>query len=289
MKKILLLTDFSEASHNALHYIRSFLSDTVADIHLLCAYPLETDGFYEPAYVAQTAKNAFSDQLEDIVAGLRREAVNDWHTFRATARAGSLLEAVQAMIGADQYDLVVVGAKKDGTSELFGNSATTLVRQLRVNVMVIPADALPHPVSHVVLAADFANLRNCKLLLPLKELVTLKGARLTMLTVDVPQKGVIRPEQELRIRSFLKPISPLVAHVQADKPKLGIRQFVDTHPVDLLVIIPRHKNWQDVLTGASVTRSLAFVPPVPMITLYDDGRSDQPVLINDLSHLDYAL
>jgi hypothetical protein len=40
MKKILLLTDLSEASRNALTFARSFFSDTVADFHLLCVYPI---------------------------------------------------------------------------------------------------------------------------------------------------------------------------------------------------------------------------------------------------------
>ncbi|MGO8609027.1 universal stress protein, partial [Rhizobium johnstonii] len=62
MKKILVLTDFSEASRHALQFARSFFSDTVAEFHLLCVYPVEEDSFYSRNHVAQTACTAFAEQ-----------------------------------------------------------------------------------------------------------------------------------------------------------------------------------------------------------------------------------
>lgn len=289
MKKILVLTDFSEASRNALQFARSFFGDTVAEFHLLCVHPVETDVFYSTHHVARTATTAFAEQLSDLVAELRREATTDWHTFRSSARPGNLPDVVRRYIDADSYDYIVIGAKKDGTNELFGNSATALIRQVSANVLVVPVDARPQLIRRVVLATDFASLNNCKLLCPVKEFVALKGSTLTLLTIDTPGKKVIQAERETRIRQFLSPIEPAVARLQAPTARLGIDAYLAGHPVDLLVTIPKHRGWADTLTGNSVTRSLAFMPPVPLLTLYDDGSSDQPRLIDDLSNLDYAL
>lgn len=289
MKKILLLTDFSEASRNALAYCRSFFGDTVADFHLICAYPVEVDHFYTQKHVAQTARTAFTDQLHDMVTELRHQTDNDWHTFRSSARPGTLLDVVNQAVDAEPYDYVVIGAKKDGTNELFGNSATALVRQLKANVLVVPVDARPEPVRRVVIATDFDHLQNCKLLCPVKDLVTLKGATLVLLTIDTPGKKVIHLQQEVHIRQFLKPVEPELTRLQATTAKKGIDAYLAGHPVDLLVTIPQHKGWTDVLTGNSLTRSLTYAPPVPLLTLFDDGRTDHPKLVDDLSNIDYAL
>ncbi|MVM39382.1 universal stress protein [Spirosoma sp. HMF3257] len=289
MKKILLLTDFSEAAHKALQYARSFFSDTVADFHLLCAYPVEPDGFYSPKHVAETVHAAFVSQLRDVVKELHQQTNVDWHTFRSSAKPGKLIDIVREALDEEAYDLVVIGGKKDGTNELFGNSATQLIRQLNINVLVVPVDTDSKPIRSVVLAVDFANLKSCKLLCPVKEIVSLKGATLTLLTIDTPQKKSIRVEQEVRIRQFLAPIEPTVAHLQSPDARKGIDDYLAGHPVDLLITIPKHKGLADILTGNSVTRSLAYMPPVPMLTLYDDGSSDKPRLIEDLSNLDYAL
>lgn len=291
MKKILLLTDFSEASQNALRYARLFLNDTVADFHLLCAYPVEPDGFYTPKHVGHTAQTAFTDQLHDLVTDLRRESDTTWHTFRCSARPGTLLEVVQQAVETEVYDYVVIGGKKDSTNELFGNSATTLIRQLKANVLVVPVDAKAAPVRRVVVATDLAHLNNCKLLCPIKDLVALKQATLTLLTIDTPGEKMVDTAQKARVKvkQFLAPIDPTVMHLQAATVKEGVEAYLAGHPVDLLVTIPQHKGWTDTLAGHSVTRSLAYTPPVPLLTLYDDGHTDQLRLIDDLSTIDYAL
>ncbi|GAB4006277.1 hypothetical protein GCM10028808_07920 [Spirosoma migulaei] len=289
MKKILLLTDFSEASHKALEFARSFFSDTVVDFHLLCVYPVEADGFYSPRHVAETVHTAFISQLRDMVTELRKQPAIDWHTFRSSAMPGKLIDVVRQNLDAEAYDLLVIGAKKDGTNELFGNSATTLIRQLNANILVVPFDAVSKPIRRIVLAIDFANLKSCKLLCPVKELASLKGATLTLLTIDTPGKKAIRLEREISIRQFLAPLEPTVARLQSSDARKGIDDYLAGHSVDLLVTIPKHKGLNDILTGKSITRSLAYMPPVPMLTLYDDGSSDQPRLIEDLSNLDYAL
>lgn len=289
MKKILLLTDFSEASHHALQYARSFFSDTAVDFHLLCIYPVEPDSFYSQKHVATTARTAFNDQLHELATNLRHEAINDWHTFRSSALAGNLTDVVAQVTGAELYDYVVLGAKKGGTNELFGNSATALVRQLKTNVLVVPIDAVANRIRQVVLAADFGQLKNCAQLVPVKELVLLKRATLTLLTIDTPGKKETNYEREVRVQQFLAPLNTPIARLQAPSVRQGISLYLDGHSVDLLAVIPKHKGWTETLAGQSITRSLVYTPPVPLLTLYDNGSSDEHYLIDDLSNLDCAL
>lgn len=288
MKKILMLTDFSEASRNALVFARSFFSDTVVDFHLLGVYPAETDGFYGLKHNNKTAGVNCADQLQTIVNALHNQAINDWHTFRSSAQAGHPLEAVEEAVAAETYDFVVIGPQTNGTNELFGNSAITLVYRLKANVLVVPTGANPDSVYRVVLAADFANLKNAKLMGPLKELVTLKGASLTLLTIDTPNKKSILPEQESHIRQFLKPIKPIIARLSASSAKEGIDNYLADHQVDLLVTIPRSQGATNVQAGSS--RAQAYTPAVPLLTLYDDGSNDQPnAPINESLDIDFAL
>ncbi|GAB3644162.1 universal stress protein [Spirosoma arcticum] len=289
MKKILLLTDFSEASHNALQFARSFFSDSVVDFHLFCAESLEAYDPDSPATVAPTTRMSYADQLHDAVTGLRREATNDWHTFRSSAWPGKALDVVGQAVNAEVYDFVIIGPQPDETDELFGNSAIDLVRQLRANVLVVPGYARPRPVHQVVLAADFARLKNSKLLGPLKELVTLKGATLTLLSINTPSKDVIHREREAHILQFLRPITPNLVQMQFPNAKRGIDAYLAAHPVDLLVTIPKYNDRTETLTSSRVTRLRAFTPAVPLLTLYDDGSSDLPQLIEDLSNADCAL
>lgn len=281
MKKILVLTDFSEASRYALAFAHSFFGDIVVDFHLLCVHPPEPD-------IQPIAEATCDDQLRDIVLALRREATNDWHTFRSSTSPGNLAKVVGQAVAAEVYDFVVIGANKDGTSVLFGRSATALIRGLKANVLIVPVDTPSRPVRQVVLAADFANLKNSKLLGPVKELALLKGATLTLLTIDTPDKEAIQLGREAHIRLFLHPIEPTITRLNASEAKLGIDAYLTEHPVDLLVTIPQHKGRTDALTGCRITRSLTHTPPVPLLRLYDDGSNDLPEQIDELSTANQA-
>lgn len=290
MKKILVLTDLSEASRDALTFARSFFSDTVADFHLLCVHPIAASGQHNPLLVYETPPSAQAGQLNDMVIELRRGATNDWHTLRSTASPGQLLDVVERSLDAEPYDFVVIGPQSEETDNLFGNSAIALVHQLKANILVVPRQAtVQRPVHQVVLAADFARLKNAKLLNPLKELVTLKGAKLTLLTIDTPNRKAIDSEQETHIRQFLLPIEPATDRIEAVIARQGINDYLAAHPVDLLVTIPNYDNRTETLTSGRVTRLQAFTPAVPLLTLYDDNSDDQPKPVNELSAVANAL
>lgn len=290
MKKILLLTDFSEASRNALSFARLFFADTLADFHLLCAHATESDGFNSPKPVSEIACSTPTDQLHAIVTGLRGEATNDWHTFRSSSQPGKAIDIIEQAINAEGYDFVVIGPQPDDDIiELFNNSATALVRQLKANVLLVPVNARPRLIRQVVLAADFANLKNSKLLGPVKELVTLKGAALILLIIDMPGDDAIQLEREAHIRQFLLPVEPTVARLKATSAKEGIDAYLNEHQVDLLVTIPQHESRTDALTGSRIIHSSAHTPPVPLLRLYDDGSNDLPKQIDDVSNVNHTL
>ncbi|MCX6217203.1 universal stress protein [Spirosoma sp.] len=273
MKKILLLTDFSEASRHALYFARSFFSESIADFHLLCAYPNKPDKGYNTSQLTQTIQTAFADQLQAVIADVRQQSVKDWHSFRASVLPGTLLDVVRSALRSESYDVVILGAKKDGTNELVGNSATLLVRHLTANMMIVPADLPIRSVHRIVLATDFSSLTNWELLQPVKDIVALKGAILTLLTIDVPGKKMIHVDQQQRIRQFFGPVKPAIARLQAPSVKEGIDAYLNGHMADLLVTIPKHKDRTDALSGKSTTRKLVYSPDVPVLTLYNPASS----------------
>ncbi len=272
MKKLLVLTDFSEASRHALDYARSFFSDTVADFHLLCVSPPASAAAHNSIYNQKASGTAYTDQLNDMLVPLRWEATTDWHTFRSSTCPGTWLDIIEKSLALEPYDFVVMGSQEDGTAALFGHCAIALIRQLKANVLVLPVGIPVGETRRVVLATDFAQLKNAKLLSPVKELVMRKGADLTLLTIDVPNKNLVQAKQELHIRKFLTPVEPIISRLKATTASEGIDLYLTKSQVDLLVMIPAVKHG----TGAQSWALRAYTPPVPVLTLYDNGHTDQP-------------
>ncbi|MBO0947157.1 universal stress protein [Fibrella forsythiae] len=289
MKKVLLLTNFSPASRHAVAFARAFFGDVATDFHLLYPHPDTPDGIHEPRYDADTTRVSYMSRLHEAVGTLRDETITDWHTFRSSDKPGQPYDIVEESVDAEAYDIVVIGPSDEGTDIVFGNSAIALIRKLKANVLVVPDAAPIRPIHQIVLAIDFANLTDYQLLDTVKELVLRKGATLTLLTIDTPDKKVIHVEQEALIRHHLRPIDPTIAHIQASNAKQGIDDFLAGHTVDLLVTIPRYKGRPNPSATNSHVRAKAFSPAVPLLTIYDDARTEAPEHIEDLSNLDFAL
>ncbi len=284
MKKILLLTDFSEASQNALNFIHSFFSDTASHVHLLYPYPRGNEDSLIPINVIGRNRPVYTGQLQDMVVG---DGTDTRQTFHTSGLAGQPVDLIRHSVEDKMYDFVVIGPTEDSTDTVFGHHAIELVRKLKANILVVPASAQPKPVQQIVLAIDFATLTNYQLLDPVLELVQHKSATLILLTVATPGKRVIHVEQESHIRQYISPIDPTIAHVKASSAKEGIDAYLASHPVDLLVTMPRYSNRSKSSKDGNPLLAKAFSPAVPLLTLYDDR--EPPMFIEDLSNLDFAL
>ncbi|QJW89971.1 universal stress protein [Spirosoma taeanense] len=273
MKKILVLTDFSEASHNALAVARSLFSEIDADFNLLCVHPQRSQGF-TPLFNFGTARVDYDDLFQNLLMELQGQASTERHTFRSSVCPGQLLQTVERAVLLEGYDLVVIGARKD-SFEWFGQRATNLIDQLKSNLLIVPVNMSSRRVHEVVLATDLANPVDTEQLSSLKELITIKGASLVLLNIDTPPKSVMHYEKETLIQQYFTPIQPAIVHLQALDARQGIDAYLAAHSVDLLVTIPYHRWRTDRLASGRKKHAQPFIASVPMLTLYDDGSKAQ--------------
>lgn len=136
IRKILLATDFSEASYNALTYALSVARGYDATIHALhvitppanmCATP-------EGAAALESMEEVVQEEMAKVSArmsGLRSET--------AVERSPSVWSAVQEAIQQNDIDLVVVGTQgRTGVRKLLlGSTAEAIFHQARVPVLTI--------------------------------------------------------------------------------------------------------------------------------------------------------
>ncbi|WP_040005788.1 universal stress protein [Fibrisoma limi] len=271
MYKILLLTDFSTASRHALAFSQALFADTAADFCLLHAYPIETA-------MAPGAAFLLADEIrvaEENLQRFRQEAVRSpeppYHTYRTVVAPGGPVGVVEVLMRQEHFDLVVVGATGTGQSEWLGSVATGVVRQATTNVLVVPVSAPIRPLQRIVLATDYRSVNDAESFAFLKELASRKLANVTLLTItngetEETPVSVVSEQYVLRALSDL-PVDQYVIH--DDDVVQGIQAYIDTHTVDLLVTLPHHRSLFDALAGRSVSRSIAYRPRVPLLTLYD--------------------
>ncbi|GAB4006280.1 hypothetical protein GCM10028808_07930 [Spirosoma migulaei] len=271
MYKILVLTDFSAASKHAIAFTQALFADTATDFCLLHTFPLQPEVGYSGVFLLAEQRESAEKSLQALQYTIREQPVPDYHTYRTLVIPGSPERAVEELLTQEHFDLVVTGATGFGRSELVGSVATGMIRSAKTNVLVIPATAPIRPLEHVVLATDYRSVNDTESFDILNDLASRKGAQLTLLTIENPQQHT-PPVSDLSRQYVVSAFENLQTDtytIHDENVLQGINSYLDIHTVDMLVMLPHHKSFFDVLRNKSVARSVAYHPRVPLLALYD--------------------
>ncbi|AUD04275.1 universal stress protein [Spirosoma pollinicola] len=271
MYKILLLTDFSAASRHALSFAQTLFADTATDFSLTNAFPFEPEMSYGGAFWLEEEQQETRKSLHHLKETMTQQPISSLHTYRTSIILGEPVQAVERLLEQEHFDLIVLGTTGAGRSSLFGSVATGMIRQVTTNVLVVPASVSIGPIEQIVLATDYRSVNHAESLVMLKEVACRKAAMVTLLTIKNAEEPVVVPTEISRQSVF-----NALANVQTESFEMhdddvlhGINTFLDTHTVDMLVMLPHHTGLFDVLRNKSVSRAVAYHPRVPLLTLYD--------------------
>ncbi|GGD58939.1 universal stress protein UspA [Emticicia aquatilis] len=271
MKKILLPTDFSKASERAIHYALAMFNDTACEFTLLNTYTTNTQPEIA-MYVLDDLKINAENLMEKFLKGLKQFDNESFHTFKTEYMPVSAASAIEILNQTHQYDLVVLGASGAGNNLFFGSVATDVVRNVSANTLVIPANAVISPLKNVVMAVDYNQVSDLKVFDNLKDLLARKDAQLTLLTVlkDNQSADELDGLAKYEYHNYFNDVKVNDYYIKNSDVEKGIKEFLDIHRADLLVMVSRHHSFLDVIFNRSVTRKFAYHPSVPLLSIYDE-------------------
>jgi nucleotide-binding universal stress UspA family protein len=272
MKKILVLTDFSEASRKALFYTVNLYRDVACSFSILNNFIVLPDstGIVDE----QIARNAQSN-LDEFLAELKKDTVEDKHSFEGLSIAGNLYITVSELYRKDPFDLLVVGASGTGNSVRLGSVATQMLRTAPCPVLVVPANTRPRRIESIVVATDYSNFESPELFAPVREVMQGGKKELTFLTIldkETAPSEVDSARQSL-LDEYFNQYSPLHYYIKDDSPLEGIEDYLDSHQTDLLVTVSRHRSLWDILLNRSTSRILAYQAEVPLLVLNEENTA----------------
>ncbi len=271
MKKILLPTDFSRASERAIHYALAMFSDTACEFTLLNTYTTNTQPEIA-MYVLDDLKANAENLMEGFLKGLKQFDNESLHTFKAEYIPVSTASAIEILNQTHQYDLVVLGASGVGNNLLFGSVATDVVRNVKANTLIIPNNTSITPIKNVAMAVDYNEVSDLKVFDNLKDLLAQKDAQLTLLTVlkDNQSADELDGLAKYEYHNYFSDIKVNDFCIKNADVEKGIKEFLEIHRADMLVMVSRHHSFLDVIFNRSITRKFAYHPSIPLLSIYDE-------------------
>ena len=176
MKTVLLPTDFSANSKNAVNWALQFYQNEQVKFILIHSYFSPQSGASAVVSINEILRKQAVEDLTNYKKELATAFPDNKNEILFKEVYGDVLYAIKSISEETENTEVVVGAKgMSAMEEIFiGSNTSAIVKEADAPVFVIPENVVYKAVEKVALAIDFQDNMNSDSLAPLKNLWKMK-------------------------------------------------------------------------------------------------------------------
>jgi nucleotide-binding universal stress UspA family protein len=274
MKTIIVPTDFSPVSINAMNYAADMAQAIGASLVLLNVYqvpvsftevPVVNISLEELQKISEEKTLRLKKDLEHISSGNLK--------VYAESRLGEVVDEIEALCKSLNPFAVVMGTKgATGLEQLFlGSNTLTAIRHLTHPVIVVPPGAVFSGIRKIAFACDFSEVVEST---PGEKIVSVCktfNASLHVLNVDYKNRHFKpeTPEEALMLHTMLEEIHPAYDYIEHPDVVEGIHEFTENRGFDLVITIPKKHKLLSGLFAKNHTREMVFHSHIPIMCLHE--------------------
>ena len=276
MKSILLPTDFSKNSVNAINYAMALFKDVPCNFFLLNvqkASSFISDDMMvmaSSATIYQTIIDVSKKSIANLISKLETKYKNEKHTFHSVVDYDNFIDSINQVTLNKQIDLIVMGTKGATGLEkvIFGSNTVHVMQRCVAPVLAIPDGCLFTNLNRVAFTTNYLTLHNIEELRPLKELVTLYNSKLNVLHFD-DIKGI--SDQRKENKKFLKTYFSDVTYENIDSFSTDLyktlEEYVHANDIKLIAMMRKKHTFLERLFNRHPEETLAFNIDIPFLVM----------------------
>ena len=276
MKRIILPTDFSDNSINAIRYAMKLFEDNECTFYLMNTY---TPAIYQTEYVLHSPgqiglgdiyQSDSQDQLEELEKKLTKEFKNSKHQIFTHSAFNILVDEVVTMTENEQADLVIMGTQgASGAKEIFlGTHTVHVIKKSKCPVIAIPAEFDFEPPTSVLFPTDYEVEYDSE---EMTELLNLLKQQQSLVHVVHISTGYGLTELQVANKKRLDQLLSEIPHKFYDLPGQeiieGINNFQREFDVQMLVMIQNKHTFLERLFIEPIIKKIGFHVSIPFMVL----------------------
>jgi len=276
MKKILLPTDFSANSWNAIKYALQLFKDEACKFYLLNAY---TPIIYHVEYVlgspaqfgmADAIRNNALKGLKDIEDRINNEFSNSNHNFKCIAAFNTLIPEIKEIVEDKNIDFVVMGTKgATGAKEiLIGSNTVQVIKNVKCPILAIPDNFDFETPQEVLFPSDYeVDFQNDQIQ-PILDIASSHHSRVNVLNVSYGRDLSEQQEQNRqKLESYFAKVAHIFHSVEDQNVSVAITNFQLKLFINLLVMINNKHSFFENLFFKPLINQIGFHLNVPFLVI----------------------
>ena len=274
MRTIIVVTNFSDSSRNALDYTCSFLGYTGVRILLLNIFSFPGALTSDAISIAAMSETIAADE-QKLAAEYKWVKENYPEVNIETEMvSGNFMKELQKITSDDDVALVVLGADGKYTDLLSwdANIIDAFV-DLKKPVLVIPSKIKYHAIKKVAFACNYYRKDLQTPVSLIKRLVEFTHSKLYVIHVVAPSEIIDEAglNNKHLLQQSLADIKPVYYEPAFNNLITAIDNFTSAENIDMLIVIPgRHGIWHNIFQQQH-TKGLVYLNNIPVMSLYREG------------------
>lgn len=276
MKNILLLTDFSENSINAIHYALRLFENDVCNFYVL--YVQNSSSFTsddllmagnDSIYNAIVKKS--KSKLAKLVVKLESEFKNKNFHYQIIVDYDVMTDSIKQIIKSKNIDLIVMGTNgATGAKEVvFGSNTINVIRKVNCPTLVIPEAFQYKTPNEVLLPLDLSDSMSGSAFIDVLKFINHFSKTLHLLRIKPHNESSKEEENDkAHINYFLKEID-YEYHVIKDVPMHHtVNCYSQTNNINLITLLVQKESFFERFFIGSPTTQISNKISVPLLIFH---------------------
>jgi nucleotide-binding universal stress UspA family protein len=281
MRKVLIPTDFSNNSLNAIRYALELFKYERSEFFIFHAYAddvYESDSFSDRKAFDETkerVKLKAQTEIKKIENKIAEWSPNPKHHYNTLSLFGTLIDEANELVDSENIDVLVMGTKgeTDDRNITFGSNTLQVMKYVKCPVLAIPVGCQPYPPNHILFPTDF--------LLPFKKReLKLVSTIARSFVVDIHFLHLMnfetlsfrQEDNKAFLECCMKENQILFHKIKGSSLTSAIDAFIEAHQIDLLVMVnSRHSFLEDYLYQSTIDK-IGLHIKIPFLVLQNLSR-----------------
>ncbi|MEM6718954.1 MAG: universal stress protein [Bacteroidota bacterium] len=262
MKKILLPTDFSENSLNAIRYAVQLFKDQKCNFILLNTY---TPVIYHVQYMEVGAaqfglmdalKEKSQNRLKSVQETIEKEFPNPNHIFSRISAFNMLISEIELLYEENTMEMIIMGTQgASGIKEvLFGSNMIHVLKNCKCPLLAVPSDYKFETPHELLFPSDYGINFEERHVAEIKNIASLCSARVNILHVTHADELTETQEANReKLATHFEGVSNLFHTVNHHDIGTAISEFQSQSRINFLAMLNnKHSFFENLFFGSKV-------------------------------------
>ncbi len=275
MTNILIPTDFSENSWNAIRYVLQFLKNCSCIFYLL--HVNETIENKEVNSIRKQQKSKqdteLKNKLNQLIQKIEKNDLKYKHRFFTLLANGIIVDAIRNEVQDKRLDFIVMGTQGANMIKktTVGSNTTDVLNKVKCNLLVIPENANFSSLDNVALPTDYSIFFGPNLLNPVASILGFFDAKLHIVHVAKSNEKVLEEMQENKelLADYFSDSKHEFHSITHQNMNEAIQKCVEKHEIKLIAMVAKNIHFFQQLFFNPEKSKINYQKKIPFLVLHE--------------------